>query len=126
MDPDAVDASGSVLVQVDERVAVGGGEVDSLSAADITPTPPLPCEGPYWAVGDTLEAVPYRRRSQTAQASRTCGRNQAATAEATVIAPAVAITPPTGKTSAATPATAMAPIIALKTSVERNATTRPM
>ncbi len=53
-----VDGAGSVLVRVGERIAAGGGVVETLSSTDITPTPPLPCEGPYWAVGDTLEAAP--------------------------------------------------------------------
>ncbi len=53
-----VDGSGNVLVRVGERIAAGGGEPGSLSSDDVTPPPPLPCEGPYWAVGSTLEVAP--------------------------------------------------------------------
>ncbi len=53
-----VDGSGNVLVRVGERIAAGGGEPGSLSSDDVTPPPPLACEGPYWAVGSTLEVAP--------------------------------------------------------------------
>ncbi len=53
-----VDGSGSVLVRVGERIAAGGGEPGSLGSDDVTPPPPLACEGPYWAVGSTLEVAP--------------------------------------------------------------------